>query len=179
MKFENPYFGVWLDPRKTLDNIFSGKVAFRYYIPIIMAVTSLSFKMLRNNLLDGYSYDYLSFLISIGVGYLIVGNFYPWLFYKIGRIWKGKGSLKQTQIVVALSQIPVILILIEQVIFFLFGEVKTYESANTVLQWIVWFFYVRALIMGIAHIQKFSYGFALLSLIVSILPFFIIRLLII
>lgn len=176
MSKNDPYFSVWFNTRATIDNILTGQVRFKYYIPILLTIFSGYIGELDRPLDEGIHIALILSAITILLGYFLLGHFIPWIILKIGKIWNGKSGLKELQIVIGLTQIPVILILIEQLIFMAFGEIKPDWSVNIGIQWISWVFYMRILIIGIARVQGFNYGIAILNLVLSLLPFLLIRL---
>lgn len=175
---KNPYLSVWFNPKTTIENILTGKVKFHYYIPILLTVMSGFIATLKdiNAVFDDYVVALISGVIFIILGYLALSRLFPWLILIAGRIWKGKSNIHELRIIIGLAQIPVLLILVEQIAFLFFGELKASGEANIALQWLVWIFYMRILIIGIAKAQGFNYGIAFLNLVISGLPLIVIRL---
>ena len=175
---KNPYFTIWFNPKTTIDNILTEKVRFRYYTPILLAVMSGFLGTITDitAVFDELLYALVSGVIFIALGYLALSRLLPWLIHRAGRIWNGKSNIHELRVIVGLAQVPVCLVLIEQCIFLLFGELKADWEVNIGIHWLVWVFYMRILIIGVARTQGFSYGIAFLNLIIGVLPVFVIRL---
>ncbi len=136
-----------------------------------------------NALLDD-EFVWWSLLITIpagiGMAFLILGFIMPGLVKLVGRIWNGESTMRQMVNVYSLSSIPFGLLLIFQLILFaLFalGKDPLLERVNTGLSYILWLWSFGLLIIGISKIQRFSYGMALLNILISYLPVFVIGIL--
>ncbi len=175
---KNPYFTVWFSTKTTIDNILTKQVKFRYYAPILLAVMSSFLGSIKDIIavFDELLYALIPGVIFILLGYLGLSRLLPWLMSQAGRIWDGKSNIHELRVVIGLAQVPVCLVLIEQCTFLFLGELKAYWEVNIGIQWLAWIFYTRILIIGIARTQGFSYGIAFLNLVISVLPFFVIRL---
>ena len=175
---KNPYFTVWFNPKTTIDNILTEQVRFRYYTPILLSVMSGFLGTITDitAVFDELLYALVSGVVFIALGYLVISRLLPWLIHRAGRIWDGKSNIHELRVIVGLAQVPVCLVLIEQCIFLLFGELKADWEVNIGIHWLVWVFYMRILIIGVARTQGFSYGMAFLNLIIGVLPVFVIRL---
>lgn len=172
----NPYLSIWFNTKSTIDGILTGKIRFNYAIPILPSGLSLFIGQLKDELEIGLAFSITTIVIGIGLTYLFATRIVPFLILKIGRMWKGKSGLDELLIVTGLSYIPVILILIEQLIYLSGGKVLIDSNANIAIQWVVWIFYMRIFSIGLAKIQGFSYPIAFLNLMLSFLPFFLLRL---
>ena len=170
----NPYITVWLKPKETVDMVLSGELKFKFYIPILLSGLSgfigdflLEFELI---------YQLIIVVFGTAFGFIILGYFFPWLVLKTGKIWKGKSTFGDLQHIFGLAQIPMIVILILQLVNLAFGKYRSYETINYGVQIIVWIFYMRTLIIGVAKAQGFGYGQSIVNLVVSVLPILIIRL---
>ncbi len=173
----NPYFTIWFRPVKTIDSILSNRIAFDYRIPILLAAISENFD---NKISEEFGFgligSILILLIFVGLGYFIIAHFFPWWVLKIGKIWNGKSKLKDMQIIFGLANIPISLILIYQLLGLFLGEIISKVDVNYGLQVILWIFFIRILIIGIAKTQGFTYGMAIVNMALSIIPFIILEL---
>lgn len=174
----NPYITSWFKPVVTIEKVIKKKVSFTYQIPLILAGLS-SFLGELNNV---YGIGLLGpiFILFFGTAwiYLVLAYLFPFLILKVGKLWKGTAEFSEIQKIVALAQIPVIIALIYQGILFTFGEILGYDEINYAIQLIVWLFSIRILIIGIAKAQEFSYGLALLNILMCVLPLFIVELIV-
>jgi hypothetical protein len=174
----NPYLTIWFNTSKTIDSILTGKTAFTFYLPIILVICSLLISILDDIIALGGTFAIGILPIVVPLVYLMIVQLFPRLILLTGKIWNGKSGVPELQIIVGLAQIPTLLILSEQIIFLLFGEILPLWAASIALQWLVWIFYWRIMIIGVAKVQSFNYTIAVLNLIISFLPFFIIDLII-
>lgn len=119
-------------------------------------------------------YRIIGFIFGTALGIFVLGFLLPWLLLKIGRLWKGQGEMKSMQKVIGLAQIPYLLIVIVQIIPLLFGEMPTPDNISYALQFIVWVFSIRILIIGVARVQKFNHSLALLNILMMFIPVLIV-----
>ncbi len=148
----NPYLSIWFNTTKTIDAVILNKVKFNFVLPILLAGVSSAIgsqSVIFN--LDNLIESIASSLIIIFLTFLAATYFFPWAIRMTGKIWKGNASFKQLQTIFGLSQIPVILVLSLQLL---------------------------NLIIGVSKVQKFSYGLAIVNLVVMISPFILLRLII-
>lgn len=171
----NPYFTVWFQTKKTVVNVVQGKVRFRFYIPILLYGIVASWGFIGKATDKLFLLTYV--ITSISIVFIFSGYLIPWLVQITGRLWNGKSEFGNLQLVFGLAYIPFLILLTTQIIYFLVGDFRSMEEVNNMVQIIAWLFYIRILIIGIAKVQGFSYGFALLNFILAVLPFLVIRLL--
>ncbi|MEO0552663.1 MAG: hypothetical protein AAF149_05675 [Bacteroidota bacterium] len=174
----NPYLSIWFRTSRTINSVLLGKVRFNYHIPILLSCLSLFFDQFTDPIGIGTVYSLLLIFIGIILGYLFITQLWPWLILQVGKIWNGKSEKPELLLIIGLGQIPVVVILMEQILFSAFGKVISDFEVNIALQWIVWVFYMRTMVIGLSKIQGFGYGIALLNLVLAIMPFFILKLLI-
>ena len=178
MTKNNPYLYIWFKTPKTIDSILTGKTRFTFYLPIILTICSLLISILDDLIALGGTFAIGIITIVVALVYLIFAYLIPRLIILTGKIWNGKSGVPELKIIVGLAQIPMLLILAEQIVFLLLGEILPHWSANIALQWLVWIFYLRIMIIGLAKVQGFNYTIALLNLIISFSPIYIIDLII-
>lgn len=111
--------------------------------------------------------------MGIGTAFLILGFIMPGLVKLVGRIWNGESTMRQMVNVYSISSIPYGLLLIYQIMLFAIGEDPLLDRLNGGLSYIVWLWSFALLIIGISQIQRFSYGMALLNILISYLPILI------
>jgi hypothetical protein len=174
----SPYISVWFQPKKTVEKILNNEIEFTHQIPIILVGFAVFIGQLNDPKRLGFIFPYLVMVFGIVFMYLFLAQLMPWLLIKAGKLWNGTADFKQMQKVVALAQVPIVVIVIYQLIFLMFGQIVDFDDVNYALLFIQWVFSIRILLVGIAKVQNFSYGFALLNFVFSILPFIILRLLI-
>lgn len=180
----NVYRTIWLQPKKTLEKTVAQKPLQPLFItPIIIIGLSVALDLYPEiNSFSGYeddNYWVLLFVVPIGIGsaFLLIGYLMPSLIKLFGRIWKGKATLRQLANVCSLSFIPSGLVLIHQIVHFSIGIDPYLAQVNQGMHFLLWLWSLRLLIIGVAKVQKFSYGMALLNIFVGFLPLLIIGLL--
>ena len=175
----SPYFTVWFSPTKTINDVLSDEIKFSFHYPIIVLAISASFgDDISKEFGFGLFGSFLVLLLLTSLFYLIIAFFIPWWILKAGNLLKGKSKLKDLRIVFGLASIPFTLTLAYQLLSLSIGNYLNYEEVKYPIQFIVWIFYIRTLIIGIAKSQKFSYGFAIVNLFISSIPFIILKLIV-
>ena len=175
----NPYYTIWFSPTKTVKGVLSKKVKFKYHFPILVAAISNSF---GNDIAKEFGFELTGSLIILtiltGFNYWIGAYFFPWWFKVTGKIWNGAAQFSQLQNVFGLAVIPIILIFAYQLLSLSIGEFVNEYQVNYSVRFVAWIFYARTLIIGIAKSQGFSYGIAIVNIVISSIPFIIIALMI-
>jgi hypothetical protein len=113
-------------------------------------------------------------ILIIIVGGCFLGALYRLLqvniIYFCGKIWHGKASTNEIDNVVALSLIPEILISIHLAgRFIIYGGEGTGVATDPLLEFVCFLISMRILLIGLAKVQKFSYGLALLNVVLPAL----------
>ena len=185
---KNPLLSIWIKPKETIVNLIERKRTSIYGLPFFIIGASLAldvgpeiFNTLDSNTSIGIRASIYLFLTLLFTGLIFVflGHIQPWFIKLIGKIWNGQATKKQIANVNALSSIPYVLILIYQIILLFVGKEPLRDLINPIFSFIIWILGMRILIIGISLAQRFSYGIALLNLLISILPLIILRLLLI
>jgi len=134
-------------------------------------------------------------ILLLGINYflglfvaLLLSGFFGLFFYKfilsqiywaIGKVFQGKATKKETQLVLAYSLVPNLIYLIIGLIMIipalLTNNLGLINYQHPVTIYVLWIFSFRILIYGLACFNKFSYGYALLT---AILPFAILQVII-
>jgi hypothetical protein len=175
----NPYYTVWLNPTKTVLNVLSDRIKFRFQIPIFIAAISGT---LSTDVTSEFGFGVIGSTIVlipvIGISYLILTYLYPWSIMITGKLLKGKSNFRELQLTIGLASIPIFLTLIYQLLRLSLSESISSTEVNYAIQFIVWIFYIRTLIIGISKSQKFSYGFALVNIFICAFPFIILKLIV-
>ena len=120
------------------------------------------------NLLSYNLHPVVIVLLVIALGFftaLITRALYVNMVYYTGKIWKGQATKNEIDTVVSLSFIPYLIVLLHTITMLLFslGDFSSiYE--NNILLLVVYLFSLRTILLGIAKVQKFSYGLSVLSI---------------
>lgn len=177
-----PYKTIWFNPKRTFQsfNIDQSNNTTIYYIPFF--VLGISFGLSVGNevslLIDTnppWSLKLIIYILSSLIGICFIafsfGLIVPWVTHLIGKIWNGTASKKEITNVYSLSLIPYILFVPYQCTLLVFRLNPSHESINAGFQFLLWIISIRALIIGISTVQKFSYSISLLNILLAILPF--------
>lgn len=179
----NPYQTIWLHPKRTFnDFVVNNESQSLFALPIIIMGLSLGLDMTPEiSALFDNEFVWWSLIITIpaGIGsaFLILGLILPGLVKLIGRIWNGKSTMRQMVNVYSISYIPFGLLFIYQLILFAVGEDPLLDRVNAGLSYILWIWSFGLLIIGVSKIQRFSFGMALLNILLSYLPILVIGIL--
>lgn len=179
----NPYLTIWTKPKETFETFFSEREGNPTYgFPFVVNGISLGLFNGANTvaifninptLYDKFIAYTFSIAVSIGLVYLFLGLIQPWFVQVIGQLWKGQASRNKIANVNSLSIIPYCLVLLYQLILLIQWQEPL---INEGIHYLIWLLSFRILVMGVAMVQKFSYGLALLNILLSLLPFGLLRL---
>lgn len=178
----NVYKDIWLAPRETIEEFESSNVNNSlFFLPLIFSGLVFAFDIssdISRVFEMEASFLGLLFSIPIGIGlaFLGLGLIIPGLINLFGKIWKGSSTMRQMVNVCSISSIPLSLILVNQIVLFVFGYEPSLEQVNAGFYYILSIWSFGLLIIGVSSVQKFSYGIALLNILISYLPLLIIGL---
>jgi len=177
------YLDIWLQPTKTITELLSRESKDRVpYIPFLIFGISMGLDlaqdiMVQMDLENIFVATTFTIPISILLIFVIFRFTIPFMIRTAGLLWKGAASHRQLAKACSISLIPYFFILIAQLILILTeSEIssRSFEfSARSLI--ILWSF--SLLIIGVAKAQKFSYGFALVNIVISYIPFLLLPLL--
>jgi hypothetical protein len=174
----NPLITIWYKTAETFDYLISTKKYSSKY-GIIFYLVALTI-MLQSKYLNIF-YElglpiYINIVIfcaSVFISGLIFQLFWVFIFLMFGKLLQGKADNEEIRIVLAYSLFP---ILIELIIILLkliinFGtQVQYFELSaidyltNTIISVLV----LRLFVIGLSKVQKFSYGYALINILLPI-----------
>ena len=180
----NPYKTIWFAPKRTFENFFqSDSEQPIFFLPFLILGASFAIEqsyMVGNLFSDGAIIWTALIMIPVGIGliYLVFGLILPGLTRLIGTIWKGSSTPREMRNVYSISMIPYGILLIYQIALFGTGKEPLTENMNGVTHYIIRLWTFALLIIGIARVQRFNYGLALLNLLLTYLPFLLIALMI-
>ena len=177
---------IWTQPRKTFEYLdkeiepgLKINVDILFYLgSLAIALPGIPQMVLKNQALNGHSIVY-SIFISL-MGSLFIAFFIALLFkyvhsfmlWAIGKALQGKATMVQVQLVIAYAMIPGLISLfiscVLVIIALFLNDINVIGYQNPLTLFIIWIFGARTLIYGIATFNRFSYGYALLNLVVSV-----------
>lgn len=178
----NPFQTIWLNPKRTFDYfVTNNEDQSLFATPLILLGVSSGLDI-STDLVNDIGSKWASLLagipLGIGLSFFIMAFVIPGMIKLFGRIWKGPATMRQLVNVCSIAYIPFCLILIHQIALLLVGEAGTSEQVNQGISYTLWLWSFGLLIIGVAKVQRFSYGMALLNILISDLPFITIALLI-
>ncbi len=180
----NPYKTIWLAPKRTFEEfVLNNKRQPLFVLPILTLglISALNLAPQLGALFgeDNFLWGLL-IAVPVGIGtiFLAFGLLLPGLIMWVGRIWKGSATMRQLVNVWAISFIPFSSIIIYQLVLLVLGQEQTLGHVNEGVSYSLWLWSFSLLIIGVSKVQKFSYGMALLNVLMSYLPWLIIALLI-
>lgn len=178
----NPYRSIWVNPGKTFNTLAAAKDSQSLILaPFVILGISMALDLTYgtngyNEGDPGFGELLTNFIMGVIIAYLIFAFAFPGLIKLVGRIWKGAATLTQLSNVISISLIPFSLILMYQIMLMLFDMQPLFENVYGGLHFIVVLWYFGLSIIGVAKVQRFTYVFALMNILLSILPFFLLKL---
>ncbi len=173
-KYLIPYFDVWFKTRETVEGIREGRIVFNPHYPILI---STGFSAINARMIGTFWGDALMILIFVLTGYLVFARLFPIILIRIGKLWNGQADFDSMQKVLGLSQIPAFLGIFYQLVYLLADDVWLYEyEISYAIQFLITFFYVKILVIGISKVQRFGYGFAVMSIVLIAIPLIVLKL---
>ena len=174
-----PLLSIWISPRKTFEylstrdesenremtNILSALIAIGMSIPRLREFLTL----FENHKTIGII---IGVILSGLIGVLVIKILGALIYWVIGKMLKGQATKNQVQLVVAYSLIPYLiylaigLILIVPAIITQNLELVFYRHPFT--YYVVWILAIRNMIYGLSYFNKFSYGYALLNILIPV-----------
>jgi hypothetical protein len=178
-----PFFSIWISPRKTFEflstrddsensqtiNILSALITIGVSIPRLKEFAELFENLKFVGLIMGILFGSL---LSSLIGILIIRFILALTYWVIGKMLNGKATKDQIQLVVAYSLIPYLiylaigLILIIPALITQNLDLVFYRHPFT--YFVVWILALRNLVYGLSYFNQFSYGYALLNIIIPL-----------
>ncbi len=168
-------YTIWTKPGKTFDylnkadNKTTGLILDILFVLYSLAIT-VPF-MAQEYIKAGNFNIYLTIIVALLftlAGALIskfIFSFFLWVFAKL---LQGEASIKQTRIVAAYTLVPqlinlaILIVLI--VIAVINNDTEMIIYQNPFTQIVIWFFSVRIMIIGLSRYNKYTYGSAIINI---------------
>lgn len=162
----NPYINIWTRTSETIDYLLvhglNKKLLNLNFLIAGFTAGLVSIKDANVFKAFGVLGGLIFLLVLISFAWLLFKYLFPYIYLMIGKIWNGKATYSQMVLVLSLAFIPEILYLFYILIMFVIsGEIV---EVNYLIRLIGWIFTIRILVIGLAKIQEFKYGLALLNL---------------
>jgi len=178
----NPYRTIWLNPKRTFEDfVVNNEDQSLFVMPFIILGIGFGLDMSTDTsaiISERLANLFLNLLLGIGASFFVMALVIPGMIKLFGKIWKGPATMRQLVNVCSLAYIPFSLIVIHQIILTIAGGTGGMDDVNQGISYILWLWSFGLLIIGVAKVQRFSYGMALLNILISDLPFILIGLII-
>lgn len=186
----NPFITIWIKPGETFNYLgercLAGKENHIDYLFVLGAI-SMGFPVIHDmfNHADGFilSKFMLAITLTPVVGLLFSKYILSYLIWKLGKVFQGKATFAEVQLVMAYSMIPVFLHLVIAFIFiipaFLLRDVDMLLLQHPATNFVIGIFICRNLVYGLSRFNHFTYGYAILNFVILTAMFEVIRLLIV
>jgi hypothetical protein len=163
----NPYLNIWTRTSATIDHLlvngFDKRLLNLNFL--IAGLTAGLASIGKGDIFAAFGVvGGLFFLLALtSFALLIFKYLFPYIYLLIGRIWDGKATYRQMMLILSLAFIPEMLYL--SYILILFAITGEIVEVNYLFRLVGWVFTIRILVIGLAKVQEFKYGLALLNLV--------------
>ena len=173
-----PILSIWFKPKETFDLLLENINKDNNYLLIFygIALTIAIPAVLVEKSLFELGIIYLISLIFLGsfIGGLMLQYIWVYIFWIFGKILQGKADQKQIRVVLAYSILPFIFksfIMLLRVIIkfgteFSFKDIVLFDNLTNFILAVL---YLRFFVIGLSKVQKFSYGYALINILLPII----------
>lgn len=177
---------IWTQPKKTfeyLENDENSGLKINLDILFYLGALALSLPGIPQMVLKykalnelpvvfGILISFIGCIVSAFFGALIFKHVHSYLLWIIGKGLQGQASKSQVQLVLAYSMLPGLISLPISIILIIvalfLNDINVISHQNPLTLFIIWIFAARTLIYGIATFNRFTYGYALLNLFISV-----------
>ncbi|WP_319501265.1 YIP1 family protein [uncultured Draconibacterium sp.] len=174
-----PIISIWIKTRQTFQLIENrDEKENDFMIHILFFLTSMygGFSMSFDiNKILGLEINYyfvliISLIVSGLLGLFAYKYVLSYIIWGAGKIFQGKASINEIRLALAYSIIPNLVHLLIGVILLIPAiildnkELIGYQHPVTI--YVLWIFALRILVIGLAYFNKYSFGYALLTVII-------------
>ncbi|NOZ47184.1 MAG: hypothetical protein GXO79_10450 [Chlorobi bacterium] len=172
-------FSIWIKPKKTFEFIATqdeeknDKIINWLFFIISMSVGFSNVDDI-NKLLDGNYFIGLiiAMLVSGLMGLFLLKHIFSLIFWASGKIFQGKGTKKEIQLVIAYSLVPNLVLLLIGLILIIpaiiLDNYGLISYQHPITHFILWIFTLRIMIFGLAYFNKYSYGYSILTIFIPL-----------
>lgn len=172
-----PILSIWISPLETYKhlatrddsensfkiNLLSAVITMGVAIPRLKEFSELFGSQKIAGLIIGV-------IISGLAGILVIRFLLALMYWAVGKIFKGEASKKQIQLVVAYGLIPYLLYLVIGLILIIPAVITQNLDlifySHPLTYFVVWILAARNLIYGLSYFNKYSYLYALLTVLI-------------
>jgi len=169
-----PFLSIWTKPTKTFEYLAQRRLAGKEnHLGFLIVLISYSMYLARfdeySKPIDGSALAgfFVSFTIAPLLGLICFKYIYPYFVWKIGKIFNGKATFDEIQVVMIYSALP---LLIYPVLAFIFvipaalaGNIDLILHPPYIIAVVCWILSIRILIYGLSRFNKYTYGYAVLN----------------
>lgn len=175
-----PIFSIWFKPLKTFDFLAQQEIEKKNNnINIIFFLVSMAAGFSSANdfhkLFEGnYYVALIAAMIFSGLfGLLFLNTVFTYSILWTSKLFQGKASKNQIRLVMAYSMIPNLIHLIIGLILIvpaiIVNDIELISYQNPITLIVLWIFTLRILLFGLAFFNKYSYGYALLTIVLPVI----------
>jgi len=171
-----PLLSIWTKPTETFEYLDERRLAGKEnHLGFLIVLISYSMYLARfeeyskpisGSALAGFI---VSFTIAPLLGLLCFKYIYPYFVWKIGKIFNGKATFDEIQVVMIYSFLPILLYPVLAFIFIIpaaqAGNIDLILHPPYIMAFVCWILSIRILIYGLSRFNKYTYGYAVLNVI--------------
>ena len=172
-----PILSIWVKPRQTFELLAERDATENNkMIRILFFLTSMvaGFSSAKNfsELFGGNIYVglFIALLFSGLLGLFLWNTIFSFIIWGVGKIFQGKATKDKIKLVIAYSLIPnlvhLIIGLILVILAVIMNNTGLINYQNPITLFVLWIFTFRILIIGLAFFNKYSYGYAVLTVLI-------------
>jgi hypothetical protein len=172
-----PILLIWIKPRQTFELLAERDATENNkMIRILFFLTSMvaGFSSAKNfsELFGGNIYVglFIALLFSGLLGLFLWNTIFSFIIWGVGKIFQGKATKDKIKLVIAYSLIPnlvhLIIGLILVILAVIMNNTGLINYQNPITLFVLWIFTFRILIIGLAFFNKYSYGYAVLTVLI-------------
>ncbi len=172
-----PLLSIWISPLETFKYLATRDDSENHFmvnllsalIAIAMAIPSLNefSELFGSQKIIGLIVGVIVFGLT---GILVIRFLLALIYWGVGKIFKGEASKKQIQLVVAYSLVPYLIYLAIGLVLIIPAVItqnlELIFYSHPVTYFVVWILAVRNLTYGLSYFNKFSYLYALLTVLI-------------
>ena len=175
----NPLFSIWIKPKKTFEYLEKlDYVKLCNKLDVTLAFISLSvvlISMLRDidKTLDlGIGYIIIIGVLSVALGFLFVKYVYSYILLLFSKLFQGKADITKIRIALIYALVPVLIYLIISVGLILVSifthSIGILGYFNPITYYVLIIISLRILVIGLAHFNRYSYGYSLMTILIPV-----------
>ncbi|MEL7587222.1 MAG: YIP1 family protein [Prolixibacteraceae bacterium] len=178
----NPLFSIWLNPAKTFaslatqDQKKTNRMINWLFFVIPMSAAFSGGREIKGLFEGNYFAGLFVSMILLGIMGFCFGKYILSLsLWACSKLFQGKATKKEMQLVLAYGLIPNLVYLVIGLILIipaiLLDKLELIGYQHPVTLFVLWIFTLRIIIIGLAHFNKYSYGYAILTIFIPVTIF--------